>query len=167
VIGKGLLGGAWDASGPAWSPDGSLVAYNAVEGIPDREWFRVHVVGADGTGDRALSLSAYPVSEGWPAWSPDGKKLVVQRWAGDGDARIAILGLDDQRAPASLGPRHSFVDNEAWVAIWSPDGKRLLVRWDDAADQVRDSYLLDPVTGAYTPIDWPLTDHPSWQRLAP
>jgi hypothetical protein len=33
--------------------------------------------------------------------------------------------------------------------------------------RVRDAYLVDPVTGGYQLVDWSITDHPTWQRVAP
>jgi Cu+-exporting ATPase len=50
------FGPDWENSGPAWSPDGTLLAYNRVEPL-DGELvghFRIHVIRADGTGDIAL-----------------------------------------------------------------------------------------------------------------
>jgi len=58
---------------PAWSPDGSRVAYVTWEG----ESGHVYTIGADGGAPQRVS--ALPASYVTPAWTPDGERLVVFR----------------------------------------------------------------------------------------
>ena len=58
---------------PAWSPDGKQ--FLMVRGDP----IQIHVVGADGTGDRQLTHSRWGEESDAPSWSPDGKKIVFLR----------------------------------------------------------------------------------------
>lgn len=59
-----------DEGGPAFSPDGSSVAFDT-----DRDGnFEIYVVGADGTGLRRVT--DHPGRDVAPAWSPDGRSLV-------------------------------------------------------------------------------------------
>jgi polyisoprenoid-binding protein YceI len=60
---------------PAWSPDGRRIAY-----VSDGA---VHVMRADGSGDRALTRSSKDAA---PAWSPDGSRLSFVR---DGNLFLA------------------------------------------------------------------------------
>jgi polyisoprenoid-binding protein YceI len=60
---------------PAWSPDGRRIAY-----VKDGA---VHVMRADGSGDRALTRSRKDAA---PAWSPDGGRISFVR---DGNLHIA------------------------------------------------------------------------------
>lgn len=53
---------------PAWSPDGRFLAYAAREDAG----LTIHVVRADGSGDRAVSQGS---PDRAPAWSPDGRTL--------------------------------------------------------------------------------------------
>jgi Tol biopolymer transport system component len=64
---------AWSVPGnyPAWSPDGTQIAYSQQSGGP------LHLINADGTNQRLISAGR-SYSE-WPlAWSPDSKWLIAQ-----------------------------------------------------------------------------------------
>jgi dipeptidyl aminopeptidase/acylaminoacyl peptidase len=63
--------------GPAWSPDGGTIAY-----ISERSGRReVHLVGADGTGDRQLTHDEADFAE--LAWHPDGGRIAAVRGRGN------------------------------------------------------------------------------------
>jgi dipeptidyl aminopeptidase/acylaminoacyl peptidase len=83
-----LTDGPWDDTQPAWSPDGSRIAFVSRR-TPDREWTNVadiYTVPEDGGEARQLTRSVGPSSA--PCWSPDG-------------ARITYLGHD---TPPETGP---------------------------------------------------------------
>jgi polyisoprenoid-binding protein YceI len=67
-------GAAYEYS-PAWSPDGGRIAY-ARDGV-------IHVMRADGTGDRAVTRGG---KDSAPSWSPDGTRLSFVR---DGNLYLA------------------------------------------------------------------------------
>src|SRR5205814_993805 len=104
------FGSDWDNSGPAWSPDGTRLAYNRVEpldGDPAGH-FRVHVIRADGTGDVTLPGPSEPlVHEAWPVWSPDGRWIAVEHFVfGDpGQDWLAMLPSDGSAPARDLLPR--------------------------------------------------------------
>ena len=62
-----LANGQDDNTEPAWSPDGSQIAF-----VRNGD---VWLMNADGSGSRNLTTSPYQ-SEGQPAWSPDGAQIV-------------------------------------------------------------------------------------------
>ena len=110
-----LVGGAgWDEQ-PAWSPDGSRIAFARsifTPGEPDigLKSLDVWTVAAHGRGWRKLTRDG----SSSPDWSPDGRRLVLGRGDGvvvvrrDGSRKRRIVRRDDPAAPT-----------------WSPDGKRI------------------------------------------
>ena len=67
---------------PAWSPDGRRIAY-----VKDGA---IHVMGRDGTADRAVTRGRKDAA---PAWSPDGTRLTFVR-----DGNLFITGPDGSGA---------------------------------------------------------------------
>ncbi|HYW26016.1 MAG TPA: S9 family peptidase [Terriglobales bacterium] len=79
-----LTAGRSSDSGPAWSPDGSLIAF-----VSDRAGApQIFVISPDGGEARQLTTLEKGVA-GTPAWSPDGAKLA-----------FAALGPGERRDPA-------------------------------------------------------------------
>jgi Tol biopolymer transport system component len=60
---RALTRGELPAIQPAWSPDGSLLAYTANTG----KGFRLYLVTADGKGASPIDLSS-PTDEYFPDW---------------------------------------------------------------------------------------------------
>jgi Tol biopolymer transport system component len=58
---------------PAWSPDGTRIAYRDSRGGINED-DEIYVMRADGTGRR--NLTADPANDWGPAWSPDGTTIV-------------------------------------------------------------------------------------------
>jgi Tol biopolymer transport system component len=115
------------ATHPAWSPDGSRIAFVAggQDGIPD-----IWVVAVDGTGlvDLTGAADPEPYAEENPQWSPDGSRLVLTGWvvAPEYGAccspnrelfSIAADGTDLRRLTRS--PLQEF------FPAWSPDGTKI------------------------------------------
>jgi Tol biopolymer transport system component len=61
--------------GPAWSPDGTRIAYMCRKG--SNGTFEICVMDANGTNP--LQLTSNTVFDGAPSWSPDGKKILFVR----------------------------------------------------------------------------------------
>ena len=98
---------------PAWSPDGSQIAYAV--GAPFGPAESVWVMDADGTDRRRLGAGDQP------AWSPDGRRLAFSR--GGEILTMSRTGTDVRRltydAGADLYP------------TWSPDGRHIAWSTED------------------------------------
>jgi len=99
---------------PAWSPDGSELAYVSFEGA-QAEIFTHNIR----TGVRK-SRSKFSGLNGSPAWSPDGKKLAITL-SKEGNPDIYILNLSDNKLQRVTD--HWSIDTEA---AWMPDGKSIV-----------------------------------------
>ena len=92
-----------DDVGPAWSPDGRVIAFRGCGGI--------NVIQADGTG-----LKSGIARGESPDWSPSGRRIAFSRYRGGG---ISVVGRN------GTGRRKLTAGNEDDFPNWSPDGGRI------------------------------------------
>jgi TolB protein len=103
---------------PDFSPDGTEIAFNArPAGAANAD---IYVMNADGSGLTPLTNPAAPGNDLWPAWSPDGSKIVFvsdrtglnQVWMmnadGSGQHQLTFDPTKKDQTPE-----------------WSPDGTRI------------------------------------------
>jgi Tol biopolymer transport system component len=88
---------------PAWSPDGTKIAFSTTTEI----W----VMNADGTDRKKLSDTGQYF---WPAWSRDGTKIAFYSASGR-NTDIWIVNAD--------GTGQTKLTNNGGMSAWSPDGK--------------------------------------------
>ncbi|MBE3145351.1 MAG: PD40 domain-containing protein [Planctomycetes bacterium] len=118
-----LLGGMPFESQPRYSPDGSLITFLSDRDGAENVW----IANADGSDPRNLSRETQMIFCS-PAWTPDGKQIVVSRgtaklpfelWLyntdGAGIGVKIVTGKPTPEAPAQL--------NNALGAVASPDGR--------------------------------------------
>lgn len=101
---------------PAWSPDGSKVAFNF--GLSGGD---LYVVDADGTNVRRLTATDY-VEEHSADWSPDGSMIAFTAdYVSDEEStrRIEIMNADGTGRRRLLGAAGGVFPS------WSPDGSRI------------------------------------------
>jgi dipeptidyl aminopeptidase/acylaminoacyl peptidase len=109
---------------PDWSPDGRQIAF-VREGDPDAGVDppdRIHVVGADGTGEELLVDHDGP-DDADPAWSPDGSRLAfVRRTSSTASQTSQVVVVQADGSGAEV-----VHEAASWVGAptWSPDGTRL------------------------------------------
>ena len=82
-----------DEISPAWSPDGSSIAFasnrEASTGGPEKD---LYVMGADGGNPRRITDT--PHDDDDPVWSPDGKRIAYQRRTTNRELEIHVVNAD-------------------------------------------------------------------------
>jgi Tol biopolymer transport system component len=142
---------------PAWSPDGSKIAFVSKRG--KMQGLRLFVMDADGKNPQAIAQRDNVFGNIFPAWSPDGKKIIYSDDVPDGQ-ELFMCDAD--------GTRKKQMTKLGSINIkpaWSPDGK--IIAFQHVEDNNLGSLYMMPADGG-KPIeilrgDSPLAGgRPSW-----
>ncbi|MEV4740927.1 amidohydrolase family protein [Streptomyces sp. NPDC049555] len=162
-----LTDGPWDDRGPAWSPDGTRIAFaserdgDPVAGSPYRVWV-VDVRTGALTKVTGLPGQEGPGQEGaWedfdPVWSPDGRRLLFVRGRVEGSAlqsRTVASVPADGRGPVRVEHAEAAAAQVMTPAV-SPDGRLAYLR-TTAAPAASCTLVVDgaavPVEGDVEPV---------------
>lgn len=108
-----VLDDGYDAHAPAWSPDGTRLAFQAYF----RDTWNIWTMRADGSDLRQVTSGPYDDRE--PHWSPDGTRLAfASDRGGNYDVWILALASGEVQRFTSGGANES-------MPAWSPDGREI------------------------------------------
>ena len=117
-----------DDMDPAWSPDGTKIAFvsNRDLGVD-----QIYVMDADGTNQ--IRLTYGPRRKKDPDWSPDGREIAFtvhpDLKEDDWIPHIAVMDAN--------GNNRERFENHAMQPSWSPDGKQIaFVSWRDGSNEI-------------------------------
>ena len=122
---------------PAWSPDGTKIAFvsNRNGGLN-----QIYVMDADGKNPIRLTDTA---KDDYPSWSPDGQRIAFVSFR-DGGREIYVIWIGaDKRGGKSKRLTHDL--RVKGSPSWSPDGRRI-VYW--GVDEGRQNFFQIYVMGA-------------------
>ncbi len=125
-----MIDGAGDDVFPAWSPDGSRIAFQAYrDGQAE-----IYVMNANGSGQ--TRLTNHGDYDGQPAWSPDGSQIAFVRRE-SGQYRIWVMDAD--------GSNQRRLSNQAYSEnpAWSPDGSQIAYDSDGNGDGWQEIWLMN------------------------
>lgn len=104
--------GVWDID-PAWSPDGSQIAFTRFYPTQNRE--EIWIMNADGSNQHDIGIEG-----GSPKWSPDGTRLIYHaRRDDDYDIYTCDADGDNEQAITSASTGEI-------VPVWSSDGSQIV-----------------------------------------
>jgi Tol biopolymer transport system component len=170
---------------PAWSRDGQHIAFNEPDpfkglGCIDSSDYssgpplpqddpRIHVINADGSGERVLSLRGVG-----PVWSPDGRELAYST-----DRGIYVANSDGSNPRQLVSSDLPSSGETMGGPVWSPDGKRIAFLRGHCYDApfqlhvanadgsgIRALAPYDPDLGSFAPQEWSASWSPDGSRVA-
>jgi WD40 repeat protein len=151
---------AAQAAYPAWSPDGSRIAYVGLSG--DDGYSTLQLMNVDGSGTTELipidNLGSAMLS---PDWSPDGSRIAFIRCSG-------YCNLHSIDATGSALRQLTFT-GDASLPSWSADGSRIaFTRWPWGAGSKTASIAIVNSAGGDLPTTIIMSGHDqAWRPISP
>jgi Tol biopolymer transport system component len=121
---------------PAFSPDGSQIAFTRITGAPEAPAEQIWIMNADGTEQTQLT---FPGANGDHAhgasFSPDGRKIVYSHFDGAlGYHDVAVINVD---GTGQFALTTASAATDAYQPDFSPDGRRIVFdRYNQTQDDL-------------------------------
>ena len=116
----------WD-SYPSVSPDGQQLLWRRIVPLEGEERGNSEIFIANRDGDKPKNISNHPAFDGYPAWSPDGSKIVFASSREKGGKSVLpsifMMDPDGEYITALTQPSFGKADVRPW---FSPSGKYLV-----------------------------------------
>lgn len=135
-------------NGISWSPDGTQIAASAF--IASQHQFQIVVVNVDSSGFSVITTTGDNYE---PDWSPDGTRIVFERWG-------QLQGI---RTIDPNGTDPTPVIHLAVAPSWSPDGSLIAFTRPNTGFEDDELYVIAPNGTGFAQ----LTDSPNRFELAP
>lgn len=136
-----LTSTTYGARSPAWSADGTKIAFTVYEGSTE-----IYTMNSDGSGLEQLTPTDGLASAD-PAWSPDGTKIAF--WSYHVEANgyynrdIYVMNADGS------GVSRLTTDlNLDMAPVWSPDGTKIAFERQDANKRLSDIWVMNASDGS-------------------
>ena len=126
---------------PAFSPDGTTIAFASYRDDPKAERGEIYVMNADGTNQKRLTNSPDENSSSQPTWSPDGARIAYIH----GD-RMSMMNADGSGVitiETALNP---------FSPAWSPDSTKIAFSACDDGCFSSSIYLMNADGSVVTPL---------------
>jgi tricorn protease len=136
---------------PAWSPDGSRIAFVSDKSGEDEVW----VIAQDGSTPAEQITNGNKAMLYNPDWSPDGKRLAFS----DKDGKLFVVSLADKKQTLVTDvPRNQVRDY-----VWSPRGN-FIAYSASGANGNNAVYIWNAADGKVTPVTDPMfnANNPAW-----
>jgi hypothetical protein len=147
----------------AVAPDGKRIAYSNIEADQSGNGvgWHIHLRDLETGADRQVTFDPRTngeVDEHEPAFSPDGRELLL--WTQDGDTGQLAIAPSDGSGPARpLGP--PFLWGDYYDYSFAPDGRTAILMIGAGT-----TWMFDLPSGHGTRLQEPIRNFSSWQRLA-
>ena len=136
---------------PAWSPDGTQIAFYSNRETRSAVTFHLYIMDSDGSDERSLVPWSSIAPRQPPVWSPDGSRIAFVSFqrepqeTGSIERHIVYTVRPDGSDLTELG-------DIASSPAWSPDGTRLAFIRE--GDETRELYTMDPDGGNERPLSF-------------
>jgi hypothetical protein len=156
-----LTGLAEGACQPAWSPDGSQLAFTSPCSGKKELYIgsRIYISDTDGKNPHAIPITLNSAGDFSPAWSPDGKMIAFASLRGDSKPHILIYTISDSSFKTVTNAAYGDLN-----PVWAPSGLQIAFVRQFPNSQVWISDLTGQQQFQYSPSGAVIDQWPDWSK---